>query len=903
MSAARTRLVVCCLLPGIALVGLTRERPDLRGRSADTADPRIAVAPPPRPAPEEHPLPAGAIIRFGTTRFEACGCVIDLTFAADGAWLIGCGEFAEARIWDARTGGLVRRFGGDDLAQCVRVGITPDNRTLSVVAWAWSSESTSVPQYPRVTIRRYDVMTGREVARIPLPDLKSGQIHAAFSPDGTAVYAGCENTPLFKYDLATGRPLWNYQPNPTTLLRGVVVSPDGRVVALTTHGPDAGLRLLDTKTGTMRFAVPGREGGPGIPAFSPDSQSIAVGTTVPGKGVAVWSLYPLAVRRLFDINSSVFHAPLFSPDGKTVALWGRSTKNLDERNVPPVNSIHLFDPETGSSRLPRPEGFSPQWDRWESRIPPVVFSPDGKTVVVGGERVALYDTASGQTSAPPSWENGQEADRYPSFTKDDLQVRVIEFDRGEIVTRDAISGQVISRAPKTDNYLTKLYGSDRDFTIRSADGRVAVNRLTESSPKQHVIHVRDATTGREIARVPTSDPREQAVALSPNGKQLCTADWSTLRVYDVFTKKMLENLGPGPSRSPKWKGLELLCHDSMDGRYLAVITEQFTERSWSGTILDTATWQSVRHFRTEPAAHFRWTDGSRFVIQTLKPQDRSPIANREVIHQIADWEVVYGCLSSRQVSLAWRLHPTISPNGRMMAAWGEQDKDGSYPLRIYETESGRERHRFVCYEPGVELNFLPRDRYLLSRHPGIPHVLWDLRGDRTEPQERPDAAGLARAWADLTSDDAVAAFRAVRLLAQFPDLSLPLLRAKLPPVAPPDPVVVGRLVADLDADDFLKRERAGKELERLGRLVIPALQKAATHSESPEVARRAHELVHRIGNQPPGNAQPVVTRALEVVEWADAPDAAKLLAHWAGGAAGARLTEEAKTALARLAVK
>ncbi|OWK37578.1 hypothetical protein FRUB_06698 [Fimbriiglobus ruber] len=42
----------------------------------------------PRPAPEEHPLPAGAVRRLGTTWLEAHGYLIDLAFAAGGAWLV-----------------------------------------------------------------------------------------------------------------------------------------------------------------------------------------------------------------------------------------------------------------------------------------------------------------------------------------------------------------------------------------------------------------------------------------------------------------------------------------------------------------------------------------------------------------------------------------------------------------------------------------------------------------------------------------------------------------------------------------------------------------------------------------------------------------------------------------------
>jgi hypothetical protein len=152
----------------------------------------------------------------------------------------------------------------------------------------------------------------------------------------------------------------------------------------------------------------------------------------------------------------------------------------------------------------------------------------------------------------------------------------------------------------------------------------------------------------------------------------------------------------------------------------------------------------------------------------------------------------------------------------MLAAWGEAEEGSSYPIRVFEVESGRERCRFVCSEPCRTAVFSPDGRYLLGYHPGDPYLLWDVRGERVGAAKSPDAAALQRAWTDLASDDATTAFRAIRLLADFPELSVSLLRSKIPPVAAPDPAVVDRLIATLGSDDFRTRKAAGEELERLG---------------------------------------------------------------------------------------
>ncbi|WP_088257466.1 WD40 repeat domain-containing protein [Fimbriiglobus ruber] len=920
MSIARLRLLVCCLLPGVVLTGLTRERSDPHDRPANAIGPRVAVAPMPRPAPKEHPLPVGAVRRFGTTWLEAHGTVTELTFAAGDAWLVGC-EDGGIRIWDVRTGGVVRRFGDGDPTAYRSPHILPDNRILSVVASRWLTTNEPGPLQAAVTIRRYDTLTGLELARIPIEGLERGPSCSAYSPDGTALYVVGDRPPLLKFDTLTGRRLWSYQPNPATLPRGVVVSPDGRTVALTTHGPDAGLRMLNAKTGEMLFAVPGQEGGPGTPAFSPDSQSIAVGTTVDGKGVAVWGLYPLRVRRLFDINSSVHFRPYYTPDGKTVALWGWQTSPEPEppkttaelqmravaRHMPQSFSILHFDPATGTLRSANLSGALWSWAVASSIPPPVAFSPNGRLMAVGnqpgaisGDGIRLYDTRNGSDLAPYSLSDHLDEIRVPNFLYDDRQLNVTETNGGEIITRDLVTDQV-SREKKSDDKTRRLLEKILDLTVHSADGRLKIDRLEASFQKPHVYSVRDSATDREVARVSTTDEHESLLGFGTNSKQLLICADDFFRVYDVATGKLQPGLGFGPL-SPNalrpWGGL------SSDGRYVHCRCRQNepiggSDLVGNATILETTTWQRVRLLPSDAGKRFHWENNGRFTLRTEESQ--YPWA--PTTQHVEEWGVVFGCLSSRQVRLPERACTTMSRNGRMLAAWWNQKEGAGYTIRIYESETGRERHRFVCYEPFKWVALSSRGRFLFSRHPSIPHILWDLRGDLTDPQPRPDAAGLTRAWTALTSDDAPTAFQAVRLLAQYPDISLPLLRAKISPVAPPDPAAVGRFLADLDADDFLKRERAGKELEKIGRTVIPALQTAARDATSAEVARRAQDLVTRIGHQPPGGPDPVLTRALEVVEWADTPDAVKLLEYWATGAGGARLTEEAKAALARLVAK
>jgi hypothetical protein len=301
-----------------------------------------------------------------------------------------------------------------------------------------------------------------------------------------------------------------------------------------------------------------------------------------------------------------------------------------------------------------------------------------------------------------------------------------------------------------------------------------------------------------------------------------------------------------------------------------------------------------------PEDVFEWSSNSRFTISTREPYFSywSP-PNR--VYRIAEWDIEVGCVSFSKVTLPERHHRTLSPNGRMLAAWGEQMEGGGYPIIVYEVESGRERCRFLCDDPCLSAYFSPDGGYLLGEHAGVPHILWDVRGRHAAPLPTPDTTALERAWNDLASQDAEIAFRAIKLLASFPEQSLPLLRTRIPPVAGPDRAVVERLVAALGAEDFQEREEAGQQLEKLGWPVVPALRAAAGTSTSPEVVRRATEIVRRVRHRVPAGPHLVPVRSVEVVEWIGTPDGVKLLQHWASGAGGSRLTEEAKGALTRLA--
>jgi hypothetical protein len=159
---------------------------------------------------------------------------------------------------------------------------------------------------------------------------------------------------------------------------------------------------------------------------------------------------------------------------------------------------------------------------------------------------------------------------------------------------------------------------------------------------------------------------------------------------------------------------------------------------------------------------------------------------------------------------------------------------------------------------------------------------------------------LKRWWTTLGDDSPAEAYKAIWRFAAAPEQTLPFLATSLQPVNPSNPVDVARLIDDLDSDQFSVREKASRELGQLGETVEDALRMARRGKISAEQARRIDQLLAQLAGPMLSSEQLRVTRAVAILEQIGGPQARKLLEELAGGAAGARLTQEAKASLARL---
>jgi hypothetical protein len=248
----------------------------------------------------------------------------------------------------------------------------------------------------------------------------------------------------------------------------------------------------------------------------------------------------------------------------------------------------------------------------------------------------------------------------------------------------------------------------------------------------------------------------------------------------------------------------------------------------------------------------------------------------------------------------WIRTLAFAPDGKTVAASGDDRA-----VRLWELASGKKLRSLRGHQGHVyAVTYSGDGKTLASGSMDTTALVWDIRGLIPEGRSRKanlSPQDLAALWADLLAADASRADQAIRSLIAAPGQAVPLLEGHLRPVPPADPARVARLIADLDSDRFAVREKAAHELEQLGRLVEPALRKALAERPSAEVRRRLTQLLERPTEAilPPEQLRAV--RATEVLEQIGTPEAKALLEKLAKGAPEARLTQEAKASLQRMA--
>jgi WD40 repeat protein len=273
-----------------------------------------------------------------------------------GATCLGPGA---VRLWDARTGRLLRRL-GDPAEQVMAVSLAPDGRHVAggggsaggsgiVRVWdtatgtaAWSAddhkaEVLAIAYAPDGS----SVVTAAADGLIKVRDPKTGAVQrtleghdggatsVTFSADGALLVCGDGRGGARFWDPHTGRLLRTCRAGGSQTLTAardpshrlptsLALSPDGRTLVTNAGGFDEPAKFWDTQTGELKKEVADKGHGAQPVALSPDGSILAAG----GKTVKLWDVRTgNLVRELFG-HLKLTQAITFSADGRLLVSGG-----------------------------------------------------------------------------------------------------------------------------------------------------------------------------------------------------------------------------------------------------------------------------------------------------------------------------------------------------------------------------------------------------------------------------------------------------------------------------------------------------------------------------------------------------------------------------------------------------
>ncbi len=820
------------------------------------------------------PLPDGALARLGTIRFRDAQSSAASALAPDGKTIaVGGNGIRPVRLLDTTTGKELRQMKGTMNGSSF-LAFAPDGKVLASSYYGnqitlWNAETGDVLR---------TIGTGQQ--RMPT---------FSFSGDGKRLVTGNDGfgqtNPLTIWDVATGKQVVQIEPIQNYNLRAIL-SNDGKTMASWGHF-------------IQRTPVANREDE------TDRVRSIQIWDTATGK----------ELRRVkLELNTFISNV-LFAPDGKTLVTASGAS------------SLIVWDAITGKElrRFAGRRGLGQT----------MLFSPDGKVLAAttNNGAVQLWDYATGRRLGVHELPIGP-------------GMRIAFTTAGKLLAWQSTAQAIGIWDVRAEKPLTPVGGHESTVSAVafSANGQTLFSMSMDGTICQW-----DTGTGKETVRKQLRDEEammrygrggrpQQSGAVSPDGKYVLTSDYNSVVLWELATAREVCSFSGG------FNPFGLSAVFSPDGNRLALAGRDPRGQAAAVRILDVNTGQELKQLAVG-AEELR---GLVFSADGKSLAAVGQVQQGLGVQEIRLWDVADGkkrwqvsrpgyntvqmlAFSPDGLSLAFceagtvtlltaasgeelrRLTPkeglnnvqrlAFAPDGRTLAVAGAQPDGRSGRIHIWEVSTGTLRQDLAGHEGLIaSLAFAPDGSKLATGGWDTSVLVWDLVARDVEAKGRPAAKELDDLWAALDNVDGTAGFRAMGRLLAAPAEAVALFKKNLEPVKgqAADAVKLAQLIADLDHKRFNKREEASKQLELVGGAVEQELKKALADNPSVEKKKRLGELLDKLQTSgiKPELVRPL--RAIEVLERLGTTEARQVLETLAGGAPEARLTREAKTALARV---
>jgi WD40 repeat protein len=460
---------------------------------------------------------------------------------------------------------------------------------------------------------------------------------------------------------------------------------------------------------------------------------------------------------------------------------------------------------------------------------------------------------------------------------------------GKLLAAGVFQGSTISVfdvAAAKEKVRLQLPHNNYDYHLAfSADCRTLVSAGREDD----MIRTWDMVTGKQIREI--KKPMKYLMAFSRGGKRAVFCNrglGSTLAAFDLNTEKVVWKVD-GFAKEQRVSGIGA-CAFSPDGKTLAVHGTNREVQVW-----DAETGAIIRVMQAED----RYASGA-FKFVTFSPDGKHIATGGHTDDSLHVWEVSTGKERLRQKGKkdGWCFAASFSPDGTLMTY---ASFDG---FILYDLLNGKELMRLEgqggVFSPDGSLLAVPRR----TKEREAVITLYDMPKGRREPLPgKLQTEQLETLWQDLTVDND---FRLQRVFASFraaPADTAAFLGKKLNPVGEAEKTRIKALLNNLDADEPKTREKAMENLQELAAAFEPLLAGVARDHEPGEVRNRVRFILRQQREKAVPQKLLVQIRALIVLEQLGTAQARQALEKMANGAAGARVTEEAKQAFERLREK
>jgi WD40 repeat protein len=785
--------------------------------------------------------------------------------------ILAAPAFADPRLdqhGDPLPDGAIARFG------TVRYRVGAHG---SVWAWDLAPDGKTLAAADRNGITLWDVETGRprKLLKHQPRDDESAGFGLCYSPDGKSL-ARVMGKSVIVLDANSYKQLFEQELSEEGF--NILYLPDGEKLVIMTR--KSGVFFLDSRSGKRQKQL---DVDAPVESLSQSGKYfLGHEKTVP---YLVDSTSGKLVRRFDEAEADTTPSWQLSPDEKRLFVAQRNGrfqtfdvqtgKKLQDIASEPDHGYGTdltLSPDGNTAYLPvhgeRIQRRDLKGDRWLDPLPrsvagPILTLPGAKRVMQIGNDGVLRFFDLGTLKALPTTE-GFEGNVFAYPSPDGRRL---------LTSSDDHSGERFDLFEADGKRLWSLRNSAYFYPVWRPDcSEIAFLGGTK-------IEFRDSTTSNAKRTIRASKKKDDFMYGSyteTGGKLIAVLNYGeTIATYDTTSGKRisLAHAEPHSTVSLSPEGRTAVINASRKGIALFDLKEKRYSSTW--IVPDTISADSWL-----PAPIFS-ADGSYLLTWDLQTDENTMV--QSVVAILRD-PVTLGRRSSFRLEHKEPFHYALSPDSLWLAI---SAIDGN--LLLWDVALGKKLGEWKGHRDNInKIGFMGQGRVLTSSY-DLTALLWDLR-----PKEKPTKL----LWDALSGDDALEAYRAVWAVADDPK-GPALLRSKITTAKPAVAEQVKQWLADLGADKYATRETATKELQTLGRLVEPELRAARAKATSEEVRTRLDALIAKVPRERSGG-EIVHARAVAAMELSGSEAARKLLAEWAAGAPGARLTIDAKAALARI---